>query len=84
MVGVASTTHYTIHEYFPHENPSVNHHLWMFNLKTTTTISNIIIIMHKHCYSWTLNLSGRARSSLTFKERPMRVAMLQWGIVGVK
>lgn len=31
----------------------------------------------------TLNLSGRERSSLTLMERPMRVAMLQCGMVGV-
>lgn len=31
----------------------------------------------------TLNLFGRQRSSLTLMDRPMRVAMLQWGMVGV-
>lgn len=31
----------------------------------------------------TLNLLGRQRSSLTLMERPMSVAMLQWGMVGV-
>lgn len=31
----------------------------------------------------TLNLSGRERSSFTLMDRPMSVAMLQWGMVGV-
>lgn len=31
----------------------------------------------------TLNLFGRQRSSLTLIDRPMSVAMLQWGMVGV-
>lgn len=31
----------------------------------------------------TLNLLGRQRSSLTLMDRPMSVAMLQWGMVGV-
>lgn len=31
----------------------------------------------------TLNLFGRQRSSLTLMDRPMSVAMLQWGMVGV-
>lgn len=34
-------------------------------------------------HAHTLNLSGRERSSLTLIDRPMSVAMLQWGIVGV-
>jgi hypothetical protein len=29
-------------------------------------------------------LGGRDLSSLTLMDRPMRVAMLQWGMVGVK
>lgn len=31
----------------------------------------------------TLNLSGRDRINFTFMERPINVAMLQWGMVGV-
>ena len=31
----------------------------------------------------TLNLEGRALSSLTRTDRPIRVAILQWGMVGV-
>lgn len=32
----------------------------------------------------TLNLLGRALINLTLMESPINVAMLQWGIVGVK
>lgn len=32
---------------------------------------------------YTLNRFGRHRSSLTLIDRPMSVAMLQWGMVGV-
>ena len=49
--------------------------------------SNHLTHTHTHTHTLidicTLNLSGRERSSLTLIDRPMSVAMLQWGIVGV-
>lgn len=40
-------------------------------------------VKEQSTHSPTLNLSGRERSSFTLIDRPMSVAMLQWGMVGV-
>lgn len=51
--------------------------------KETLKIGCILKNVMKGTDIHTLNLFGRQRSSLTLIDRPMSVAMLQWGMVGV-